>query len=205
MCWCCACTGCHLNLCLENVRVRNARFEERGEDHVGIPMDIGIKIECFEFAERFHASSFRCSKDIPSAAPYLSPRQFSGAAHFDASKADMWAIGQCFYWMMTGSLLYTADDAMFGDNAFRALQRGQLQQYLRTNDLLRSFKRRSFSLLSGLLLMDQTRRFDADAAVKHAWFASYWSQYGPSIERKFVNDVKRISLMAPKRVPSSNI
>jgi len=181
---------CHLNLSLENVRVQNAYFRELGNGKVGIPTNFAIKIDGFEFAELFQGASFRYNKEITSAAPYLCPEQYS-QSDFDARKADLWAIGQCFYWMVIGSPLYTADDAVFGANAFRALRRNKLSQYLHNNDLLRCFKRRSFSLLSGLLTMDENQRFDADDAMKHSWFKSYWTRYGRSIERKYSNDVQR--------------
>ena len=176
---CVACStakGVHLALCPENIFLCNARFDESEDGSMSIPLDISINLTHFDLSEKFNVAPlkesaqrprqthrtgayFECHKKVHNAAPYQSPEQMDDA-WYDAKAADMFCIGQVMFAVLTGTVLYDAEDVIFddADSGYRAMTQQRLKQFLIRNDMLRYFKRHSFSMLCGLLRMDERRR-----------------------------------------------
>lgn len=59
-------------------------------------------------------------------------------------------------------------------------------------NLLRLFKKKSLSLLEGLLNIDEKTRFKASEVLKHGWFNVYYKRYANKIKKKVMADTKKL-------------
>jgi len=196
----------HLAISAETILLANARFEIADDGSVHIPLDISIKITEFGSAEMFNvanladANHFDCDKLVDNPAPYQCPEQIIDGV-FDAKAADLWAVGHVLFEALTGCELFDVDamiamqnelcDAEWEpSNALWALRSGEkaLKVHLKMQNILRFFKRDSFSMLSQLLAFDASHRLSAERAIRHSFFSSYWKKYATSIARKDARD-----------------
>ena len=68
-----------------------------------------------------------------------------------------------------------------------------LEAYVKDNDLMRFFRRDSFSVVKALLEADEARRMTAKGVVQHQWFKAYLRRYGARLERKQVSDRRALA------------
>ena len=114
------------------------------------------------------------------------PNQLSGQI-YDAKAHDMWCLGHILFELMTGSKLYVSEDIFDIDNpdgGLKALYDGSLPQYLKSIGLLECFMMRSFSVLKGLLTVDESQRWSASKVIEHSWFKIYHQKYAQSLNHK---------------------
>jgi len=85
-------------------------------------------------------------------------------------------------------------------SAIVALRKGQLRQYLQTNNMLRYFTNFSFSLLQCLLTMDAAQRLKSTMAIKHSWFRAYYQKYSEEMREEMLVDKRNIAAQRLKMV-----
>ena len=167
----------------------------------GMMIDQNIKIKICDFgvAELFpfdcsaFSSSFLCQKRGLSITNegIFAPNVLSGEV-YDARCADNWSLGMILFECLTiGERIYSPLDVYKSSGGHWALLQGasELKQHLIEEDLLRHFNYESFSLLTGLLNLNE-RHFDI---LAHPWFADYFTKYRHAIMRKLRRNHKGIT------------
>ena len=208
-------TGCHLDLCLENILLSNYRFVKQTDGTFKIDPDICIKLCDFGVAEVFRInktsndnnndidSYFNCSKQGLSLdnESKLEPKIFNDIGKYNARKADIWSLGMVLFECMTGKPLYEPYDIWSENNLFNgywSLNDGKLKEYLLKNNLLKYFNSDSLSLLlCQLLELNESFRISADNIIKHKWFGLYFKTFGKRVLQKSQSQQK--SLLKQKK------
>ena len=198
-------TGCHLDLCLENILLKDCRFITKKDGSVHFPDMLSIKICDFGVAEIFNhqnPNNFRCNKQGLTIQNeiLLSPNVFHEEIYdnYDARTADMWSLGMIFYQCMTGQKLYNAADKSITkdsnllSNGYWAVINDKLKSFVHNNGLEKYFKTKAFNVLRGLLMIDENKRLTAKQFCEHLWFKSYLNAYKQRIDAKFVQDMERL-------------
>ena len=120
---------------------------------------------------------------------YHAPNQFQGFP-YDARKADMWSLGMLFYEMLAGHKLYRPEHIISKsrDNGYWALHHGKLEQYIKIEGVDTKF---IYSLLCGLLDINQDTRLSALNTIQHDYFKSLFPS-NPSILNHTVFAAKHV-------------
>merc|ERR1719242_118015 len=191
----------HLDLNLSNIMLTSNDskeiFIESSDGQIRIHSDVSIKLVDFGVAEMYRnkSSDFECDKQSLSLDHCQSqcPNQIEGQS-YNAKAHDMWCIGHILFELMTGSKLYDAEDTFHGniDGGLKALYDGTLPQYLTSIGLLNCFMMRSFSVLKGLLTVDEDKRWTATKMMQHSWFKNYHQNNTPSVVLKNERDVVKM-------------
>lgn len=157
--------------------VVNARFITSHSDNTGqvkIGKGISIKLVDFGVAELFEGDKWQCNKHNLTVENeiYQSPQVYAGD-EYDGRAADCWSLGMLLYQSMSGLRLYGVDDIIKStkfQTGYWALHQHQLKGYLKRHGLLFVFNKECFSLMEGLLNVDEDERLSAHHAVNHQWF-----------------------------------
>eukprot|EP01084_Bolivina_argentea_P019007 35389_1 len=186
---------CHLDLCLENVLLKNANFIETNHGIV-IDQRIAIKLSDFGVSEVFK-KDYLCLKQPLSLenTAYASPTVFD-EEEYDAECADNWSLGMLLFEIMTaGKHIYNPLEIHALYSGYWALKHDQLRQYLAGNNMLSYFNVCSFSILTGLLSFNERNRLKGMDILKHEWFDKYYKRYQRQIAKKFSRCGKGLSQM----------
>jgi len=112
--------------------------------------------------------------------------------YYDARSADMWSLGMILFQCMTNESLFFPEDVWQQKGGYLALKNNKLRKYLFENNLLRLFKKKSLSLLEGLLDIDEKTRFKASEVLKCGWFNVYYKRYANKIKKKLISDTIKL-------------
>ena len=204
-------TGCHLDLCVENIMIKDAEFIEDKYGNITISPNATIKLCDFGVSEIFdiHCTKtdddehkeclFKCDKQNISLYndTYHSPKQYNGEV-YDARFADNWSLGMILFEALTNTKLYESNDIINNKNGFYALYHGKLRHYLNANNLAKYFNQHSFRLLSQLLRINDKRRISGMDILTNPWFNKYFIRYKSQITKKFKLQQKEISQQKQK-------
>jgi len=181
---------CHLDLCLENIMVENAVFEQQRDGSYKASQRLNLKLCDFGVAELFDKKVFRCIKGglTVDNEPYVAPKVFDNDI-YDARKADAWAMGIILFRLMTNTAPYLAED-IWDDpqNGYAAIKEGKLCKFLKMNHVKMSSA--ASKLLCSLLSFDEDARPFAKSVIRAKWFKAYYERYGAQIERNMRSDAK---------------
>merc|ERR1719242_1775294 len=166
----------HLDLNLSNIMITadddEDIFIESEDGQISLNGNLSIKLIDFGVAEIYPSGTndFRCDQQCLSLdqCQSQSPNQLNGQM-YDAKKHDMWCLGHILFELMTGSKLYSAEDVFDledPDGGYRALCNGTLPQYLKSIGVLKHFMMRSFSVLRGLLAVEEEQRWTAGKVIQ---------------------------------------
>ena len=209
-----------MDLSLENVMLQNADFilSEDGNT-VTINPAISAKLVDFGRSELFkvtgNPSDFQCQKFCMSldSVQYLSPKLYAEEL-YDATKADLWALGMMLYHCCIGDPLYLMiedtscdededeDDYIVHEighkgTGYWAVQNNMLKKYLQMNNLTKYVNARILDLIVNLLKIKESERYNITKVIKHQWFKSYFGKYKERIERK--SESQKLRLMEQKQ------
>ena len=131
--------GCHLDLCLENIMLKNGNFIENEDGTISINGAVSAKLCDFGVAEIFKPKhdgdhrAFRCVKtgSILGEIQYHSPRILDKEV-YDARKADNWALGMMLFECFFGRTLYNKIDEKQGSGYFAAMN-NKINQFISFN------------------------------------------------------------------------
>eukprot|EP01084_Bolivina_argentea_P016946 31640_1 len=207
---------CHLDLCLENIMLKNCSFKEDKDGQMVINPSVSIKLGDFGVSELFERADdcdFLCNKTGLSLenTPYLAPKVYSEEI-YDGRKADMWSLGMIIFECLAGEPLYDPVDIWtsmkntYGEdsdetitNGYFALHNENLKHFLVKQKPLKCFTSDALELTLNLLHIDEDMRFEADKVLQHKWFKMYFKKYHKQIERKTMTQRKR--LLRQKNIP----
>lgn len=206
---------CHLDLTVDNILIKNAAFLENQDDG-SITIDatnVKTKIIDWGFAEVFPFNNnnngneekenndyhiFECAKNgTTSDHTHKSPQRLAKGLTFDAAKDDCYSMGVILYEMLMGLKPYSSPNPD-KDNAYLALQKKELQNYLINNGLSKHVYRSTLSLLEGLIEIDEEERFDTQQILTHEWFKHYYKRYKMRISQKTKSQYERHQRQAKK-------
>merc|ERR1711902_208775 len=116
----------------------------------------------------------------------MGPKVFNGEI-FDARCSDNWSFGMIVFQSMTvGQKLYSPKNMYKHSSGYWALKNDKLREYLIANKLFDYFGHDLFSLLNGLLNVNEQHRL-RDADILHSkWFERYYQKYNKQITKKFI-------------------
>ena len=193
---------CHLDLTLENIMLQDSNFiinDKTGM--VTINQSITVKLCDFGVSEMFRSDKmFKCMKHslFLDDVHYLSPQLYD-EQQFDARSADIWALGMMLFEVSIGRAPYIMPEYKpKPGSGYWAIQRKQIKQYLLMHDLTRYVNTKMMSLLKGLLDFDESTRFKSKDVLKHPWFKSYYGRYKQRINKKSVQQIKKLKLQTQK-------
>lgn len=162
---------------------------------VTLSFKLSIKLIDFDFAEVFNFpyddGCFQCNKQGLSADP---APEIQNDNSYDARSADMWQLGFIYYHCITGEALYGAEDMWLEPrNGYKAVIDNKLREWLRENNLLsKYFKKSSFNFLESLLKINPKQRLSASQCCGHSFFKSYFKKYENKINRNLFEDVAKL-------------
>eukprot|EP01084_Bolivina_argentea_P207435 353913_1 len=194
---------CHLDLCLENIMIKNFSFIE-AKGFYKINPGVEIRLIDFGVCEVFPTEidnyvSFKCNKQNLSLEneSYLSPQQF-GADIYDATSADIWSLGMILYSCLSGKLLYKPSEiwqcaslktetlsVSLLNSGYWSLHNNKLKEYVNMNNK-QIFNSDSFDLLVNLLNINEDKRLSAMGVLTHKWFKLYYKTFHERIEKKSI-------------------
>lgn len=90
-----------------------------------------------------------------------------------------------FECMTVGKRLYRPMDIYRRNSTYWSLHRHKLKEHLTENGMLKFFNTDSFSLLTGLLNVNESKRLKGMDILKHKWFNMYYTKYRRQILKKF--------------------
>jgi len=199
----------HLDLSLSNVMLTAIDdrdiFLESKEGRISINGNVSIKLLDFGVAEVYPlgTADFLCNKQCLSLNEYQNrcPLQLGENPHcYNAKAHDMWCVGHMLFQLMTGRKLYAVEDTFMrptGEGGLRALYENQLKAHLKSIGLLHCFMMRSFSVLKGLLTVNETERMTAKQVTEHEWYSSYYHRkYGKNLNTKIHSDALKLRKVA---------
>jgi len=162
---------CHLELSPDNILIdgdiTDMFVEGDDGESVRVSEEISIRLSDFGQSERFDtASQFRsCSYWLKDSYECSAPRVFDGA-DFDARKADMFSLGCVLYKMATNTFLFRLPH--LSDMGFYALDRNELEAYIRISEFSKFFDVEMRELMMRLLCVDEEKRCSASEALQSA-------------------------------------
>eukprot|EP01084_Bolivina_argentea_P110116 196676_1 len=148
---------CHLDLQLEHVLLKDAGFVvDPNTGFVTAKRDIAIRLCDFGSAELFKTGAFDCEKPYSSLTPtqYLSPVLIH-ELKYDASAADIWALGAMLFHCLTGQ-------AVVFDDLKCEVDMSCLKHH------------KSGSLVRHMLREEDSERIKIMDILQHRWFKSYY-------------------------------
>ena len=191
----------HLDLCLENIMLQDCDFiVDSITDAVTINPGISIKLCDFGVAEMFKPNGFECMKHslFLDNVHYLSP-QIYDEQEYDARSADIWALGMMIFEVSVGRAPYIMPE--FNPkpgSGYWAIQNKQIKNYLSMHNLNKFINNKMLSLLNGLLDIDEDCRYKTSNILQHPWFKSYYNRYKQRINKKSVEQIKRLKYQSQK-------
>ena len=189
--FCVAITGCHLNVCADNILLQHVQFITNNDNSISISPDISIKLCGFGVSEVFppNSRSFKCDKYglNLNTSSYQSPQIINNDS-YNAKAADMWALGIVIYQCLSGSVLYDAKDIMMRNkqqNGYSAVINGKLRQHLKLNNLSQYFSKQSFELVNNLLNANENNRLTAIGCMQNTdYFRTYYTRYADQLSQR---------------------
>jgi len=189
---------CCLRLDADHILVGNANFLVSKQDG-SVQIDsrqLNVKLTQFEYAEVFKAGNhnnhshddepFLCHKSGSKKQEHgcrRCPQAYSGQI-FDAKKDDTYQLGVILFSLLTGCSEITHE-------AYLALQRCALKQYVESNALGKHINRDALSLLESLLNIDEEERLDTKQTIAHEWLQHYYARYKSRIQQKSKSQQQR--------------
>eukprot|EP01083_Nonionella_stella_P271000 917957_1 len=178
---------CHLKLRLENILVENASFITTKNGMI-IDSNISIKLCDFGVSDLFEKDNFSCAKQTSAFDndAYSAPKVFLDET-YDGRACDNWRLGMILFECMTaGQRIYKPLDVDVVESGHWALMQGQLETYLKQNDLFSEyFDTHSFALLSGLLQVNDIERLSGIDILNQSWFATVYTRDAQQIQVAF--------------------
>ena len=176
--------ACHLDLCMENIVVRNGSFIKNEDGSISINPKISIKICDFGCAEIFNPGkfdNFKCGKTtLTGNYQYCAPQVYENIL-YDARKADIYQLGCILYHMSVGVPIYKYQDSSI-DAAFLCIEHNNIEVYLKMHKLLPFVNRKLIKLLNGMLNTNEKQRVNSMQILTHEWFTVYYRKYKNRIE-----------------------
>merc|ERR1712228_236377 len=175
---------CHLDINLENIMLQNADFIVNELDGtVSISTEIKVKLcdfgrsELFKESEEHKDNMFECAKQGMSL--------LEDGVSYDAREQDIFDFGMCLYHCCVG-IAHDYDDENINEdieietNGHSAVRSGTL------NDVIKSkvSNKKIINLLTELLKIDETERYQIDDVLKHEWFATYFAKNKKQIHKR---------------------
>ena len=186
---------CHLDLRLENILLKNAKFIQDKNGNVTISQNITIKLTDFGVAEIFKPElneheTFKCCKNHYGS-QYKAPQVFDNNLSsniYDARKADIFELGIILFKLSCGYDLYKT--ANINDNGYLALIHRKIPYFIDENNLSLYFNWKILSILDGLLRFNEIDRYDIYQVIQTQYLQIYYSKYKTKIESKSAKQKK---------------
>ena len=183
-------TGCHMNLCLENVILtdtENIFIEDSNDGSITINPKIITKLTDFSKAEIFERKNvnFDCKKftlldNIECMAPKLQSEEM-----YDARAADCWSLGMMlFHATADKSLTKMLRISKMGihPNILTWTEIGMnIESFAEQYHLKKHLSPNILSLVKSLLIIDESERMNTCGVLHHPWFKNYYEIYSKSI------------------------
>jgi len=176
---------CHLDLCMENIIVKNGNFIKNEDGTVSINPKICIKIADFGCAEIFNPGkydNFKCGKcTLTGSYQYCAPQVYENII-YDARKADIYQLGVILYHMSVGIPIYKYQDSSI-DAGFLCIQHNNIELFLKMQKLLHFVNKKLIKLLNGMLNTNEKQRVNSFQILTHEWFQVYYKKYKNRLEK----------------------
>ena len=175
---------CHLDLCMENIIIKNSKFIKNEDGTVSINPKICVKIVDFGCAEIFNPGkydNFKCGKvTLTGKYQYRAPQVYHNII-YDARKADIYQLGVILYHMSVGVPIYQFQNSSI-DPGFLCVEHNNIELYLKMQKLLHFVNKKLIKLLNGMLNTNEKQRVNSFQILTHEWFQVYYKKYKNRIE-----------------------
>ena len=181
-----------MNITIDNIVVNQVEFQQQSGNNGAITINPKIKVKLIDFSvselflEKKPTQKYECNKYNLSFhyEQYVAPN-IHDCDYYDAKAIDMWAFGMVIYFCFFNQYPYKTKDFYQPqvDSANYAIITGKLKKYLITHNLSKYINSTILSLVTGLLNVNESHRFNAIDVLKHKWFASYAAKYWSNMQQ----------------------
>jgi len=193
---------CHLDLCLDNVLVRNGSFVHHQDGSISINPKISCKIADFGCSEVFKCEgNFQCGKTtLTGSYQYCAPEVYQNLL-YDARKADVYQLGCMLFFMAAGVPVYKYQECAIDTAFLNMVKQNEVSQLIHMYKVEHLVQQKQVQILNGMLNLNERQRCNSVQILTHSYFTKYYSKYhhrlqATSKKQKKINRQNRSKMSA---------